>query len=212
MNKFVAIIFIFCIQLSISAQEKNAKNLLQEVTSKVKGYDNISIDFKYSINNAKDNLNQESKGSVILKGEQYILSLMGITKLFDGKKMYVINPEDEEISISKYNGKDDALTPSRMLSFFNEGYKYSWDRMDNVKGRKIQYIKLFPLNAKEQTKEVLLGIDVQTKNIYTVVQTAKNGTKTSIIVNSFKTNQPLSKNQFIFVESKYPKYFINKLD
>jgi hypothetical protein len=40
----------------------------------------------------------------------------------------------------------------------------------------------------------------------------KNGTKTSIVVNSFKTNQPLSKNQFTFVESKYPNYYINKLD
>ncbi|HEU4496030.1 MAG TPA: outer membrane lipoprotein carrier protein LolA, partial [Flavobacterium sp.] len=28
----------------------------------------------------------------------------------------------------------------------------------------------------------------------------------------FKTNQPLSKNQFTFAESKYPNYYINKLD
>jgi len=213
MNKIITILFVLCFGLSTIAQDKNAKNLLFEVTSKVKSYTNITIDFKYILNNSRQNLNQESKGNVIMKGDQYILNLMGVTKLFDGKKIYVINPEDEEISISKFSeSNENAFTPSKMLTFFNEGYKYSWDRLENIKGRKIQYIKLIPINPKDQIKEVLLGVDVQTKNIYTVVQVGKNGTKTSILVNSFKTNQPLSKNQFIFVESKYPKYFINKLD
>ena len=68
------------------------------------------------------------------------------------------------------------------------------------------------MNTKDHRKEILLGIDVQTKNIYNLIEVGKNGTKTSIVVNSFKTNQPLSKNQFTFVESKYPNYYINKLD
>ena len=99
-----------------------------------------------------------------------------------------------------------------MLTFFNKGYKYSWDILQNVRGRKIQYIKLVPINTKDQRKEVLLGIDIQTKNIYNVIETGKNGSKTTTVVNSFKTNQPLSKNQFTFVESKYPNYYINNLD
>jgi hypothetical protein len=84
--------------------------------------------------------------------------------------------------------------------------------LQNVRGRKIQYIKLIPISSKDQRKEVLLGIDVQTKNIYNVIETGKNGTKTTIVVNSFKTNQPVSKNQFTFVKSKYPNYYINNID
>jgi hypothetical protein len=98
-----------------------------------------------------------------------------------------------------------------MLTFFNSGYKYYMDILQNVKGRKIQYIKLIPI-GKDQRKEILLGIDIQTKHIYNLIEVGKNGTKTTLTVNSFKTNQPLSKNQFIFVASKYPNYYINKLD
>lgn len=207
------ILFLFLINLSAVAQDKQAKELLSQVTEKVKSYNNIVIDFKYSLNNAKENINQESKGNVTMKGNLYVLNLMGVTKLFDGKKIYTINPEDEEISISKFNEKEEnAITPSKMLTFFNSGYKFSWDILQNIKGRKIQFIKLVPTNTKDPIKEILLGIDIQTKNIYNVIQVGKNGTKTSIIVNSFKTNQPLSNNQFTFVESKYPKYYINKLD
>ena len=213
MKHFIQFAFLLIFSFSIQAQDKKAKELLDEVTAKVKSYDNIQIDFKYSLNNSKENINQESKGNVTLKGNMYVLNLMGVTKIFDGKKTYTINPEDEEVSVTKFNEKDEnAITPSKMLTFFNSGYKFSWDIVQNIKGRKIQYIKLIPMSSKDQRKEILLGIDSQTKNIYNLIEMGKNGTKTTLTVNSFKTNQPLSKNQFTFVESKYPNYIINKLD
>ncbi len=212
-SSLLAISIVITASFSAKAQDKKAKSLLDEVTAKVKTYNNIVIDFKYTLNNAKENISQESKGNVSMKGNQYMLNLMGVTKLFDGKKIYTINAEDEEISISKFNERDDnAITPNKMLTFFNTGYKYVWDASQTVKGKKIQYIKLIPMNVKDPIKEILMGVDLQTKNIYNIVQSGKNGTKTAIVVNSFKTNQALPKNQFTFVESKYPKYYINKLD
>jgi len=213
MKKFILITFILLFSFSTQAQDKKAKALLDQVTAKVRSYDNIVIDFKYSLNNSKENINQDSKGNVTMKNNQYVLNFMGITKIFDGKKTYTIVPEDEEITISSFNEKDDsAITPSKMLTFFNSGYKYSMDILQDVRGRKIQYIKLIPTNPRDQRKEILLGIDVQTKHIYNLIEMGKKGTKTTLTVNSFKTNQPLSKNQFIFAESKYPNYYINKLD
>ncbi|WP_304197171.1 outer membrane lipoprotein carrier protein LolA [Flavobacterium alvei] len=198
---------------SIQAQENKAKDLLNEVSAIVKGYKNIVIDFKYSLNNTKENIKQDSKGNVTMMGNQYVLNFMGATKIYDGKKSYTIVPEDEEVTISTVNEKDDsAITPSKMLTFFNSGYRCTIDKLEDVKGRKIQYVKLTPNNTKDKRKEILLGIDVQTKHIYNLIETDKKGTKTTLTVNSFKTNQPLSKNQFTFVASKYPNYYINKID
>lgn len=212
-KRFFQITALLLFSFSIQAQDKKAKELLDQVTSKVKSYNNIVIDFKYSLNNAKENINQDSKGNVTMKGNQFVLNFMGVTKIFDGKKTYTIVPEDEEITISKVNDKDEnAITPSKLLTFFNSGYKYNMDIVQDVRGRKIQYVKLVPTNIKDKRKEILLGIDVQTKHIYNLIETGKKGTKTTLTVNSFKTNQPLSKNQFTFTESKYPKYYINKLD
>jgi outer membrane lipoprotein-sorting protein len=213
MNKILSIVLLVFIGFTTNAQDKKAKELLDEVTAKIKGYNNIVIDFKYTLNNAKENINQDSKGNVTLEGNKYILNFMGVTKIYDGKKSYTISPEDEEVTVSSINDKDDkAITPAKMLTFFNSGYKYSWDIPQNIKGRKIQYIKLLPNNTKDQRKEILLGIDIQTKHIYNLIEVGKNGTKTTLTVNSFKTNQPISKNQFTFVASKYPNYYINKLD
>jgi outer membrane lipoprotein-sorting protein len=213
MKKFLAIIMLLTISVSTQAQDKRAKNLLDQVTAKIKSYNNIVIDFKYTLTNTKENINQESKGNVTLQGNKYVLNFMGATKIFDGKKTYTIVPEDEEITISSVNDADEkAITPNKMLTFFNKGYKYVWDIQQNINGRKIQLIKLIPNNTKDQRKEILLGIDTQTKTIYNLIEVGKNGTRTTLTVNSFKTNQPLSKNQFTFVAGKYPNYYINKLD
>jgi len=216
MHKLIRVVslFILTFSLSLHAQDAaKAKKLLDEVSGKIKSYNNISIDFKYSLGNAKKNLNQECKGNVVLQGNKYVLNFMGVTRIFDGKKVYNIVPEDEEITISNFDDKkDDGLTPSKMLTFFNSGYKYAWDIVQNVKGRKIQLIKLTPTDSKDNTKEILIGIDSQTKHIYNLLQIDKDGTRTTFTINSFKTNQPLSKNHFTFTESKYPNYYVNKLD
>lgn len=211
--KIIAATAIFSFCTVVQAQDKKAKALLDQVSAKVKSYSSILIDFKYSLSNPKENINQDSKGNVILKGNQYVLNFMGITKIFDGKKTYTIVPEDEEITIAKVDENDNtAVTPSKMLTFFNSGYKYSMSDLKNIKGKNIQYVKLIPTNIKDQRKEILMGIDMQTKHIYNLIEIGKKGTKTTLTVNSFKTNQPLSKNQFAFVQSKYPNYYINKLD
>ena len=213
MKKLFSIAVLLLVTITANAQDKKAKDLLDQVTAKIKSFDNITIDFKYTLTNNKENINKESKGNVIIQGNKYVLNFMGVTKIFDGKKSYTIVPEDEEVTVSSLNDSDEkAITPSKMLTFFNSGYKFAWDILQDVKGRKIQYIKLVPTNAKDQRKEILLGIDSQTKNIYNVIEMGKNGTRTTLTVNSFKTNQPLSKNQFTFVPSKYPNYYINKLD
>lgn len=213
MKKLFFWVLIVMLSAHVQAQDKKAKNLLNQVSSKVKTYKNIKIEFKYSLQNAKENVNQESSGSVVLQNNKYQLQLMGVTKMFDGKRVYTINPEDEEITISKGNDKEDNLiTPSKMLTFYNKGYSYSWDISQTVKGRSIQYIKLVPTTAKDQRKQILLGIDVKAKQIYNLIEVGKNGTKTTLTVVSFKTNQKLSESQFKFDKAKYPNYYLNTIE
>jgi outer membrane lipoprotein-sorting protein len=205
---------LLLITLSVSTFSQNkGKTLLNEVSEKVKSYDNISIEFKYVLENLSENIKQETKGDVIMEGDKYRLNILGVTRLFDGKTLYSISPEDEEVTISSSNDdKNDDITPSKMLSFYEDGYTYQLDIEQNIKGRKIQYVKLTPIDSNSEIKNILLGIDAQTKHIYNLIQVGKNGTKTTLTVNSFKTNEPLSKTLFTFDTNKYQDYYINKLD
>ncbi|MGC1631975.1 MAG: outer membrane lipoprotein carrier protein LolA, partial [Gelidibacter sp.] len=137
--KKLLVFAIVLISFSTFAQEaQKAKTLLNEVNAKVVGYNNISIDFKYVLRNASENINQETRGDVVIEGEKYLLNILGVTRIYDGKTLYTISPEDEEVTISKNNTEDEnTITPSKMLSFYKQGYNYAMDIVQNISGSKI---------------------------------------------------------------------------
>ncbi|WP_428225608.1 LolA family protein [Flavobacterium sp.] len=211
--KKIAFLFFLFLNISIQAQnETKAKALLTKVTTKVKSLKNIQLDFKYNLQNAKENINQDNKGNVTLSGEKYILNFLGVTKICDGQKLYTISKEDEEISIARLDKEEENNTPAKMLTFFSKGFKYSWDINQTIKGKKIQYVKLTPINIKDERKQILVGVDLSTNLVYNTITLNKNGTRVTLTVNSLKTNAQLPKNHFTFVKSKYPNYYINNLD
>ena len=213
MKKLLFLFLSTIFTLTTYAQDAKAKALLDEVSTKAKNYKNISIDFKYVLENTEENIKQETRGDVIMEGEKYRLNILGITRIFDGLNLYSISPEDEEVTVSKVSNEDqNTITPSKMLSFYEDGFTYKMDIEQNVQGRKIQFVKLTPIDSSSEIKYVLLGIDNKTKHIYRLIEIGKNGTKTTLTVNSFKTNETLSKSLFTFDQEKYKDYYINKLD
>ena len=210
------VVSIFSLFLTISSlKAQNIQSLLSEVSNKVKSYENIQIDFKYSLENTRENVKQDTRANITLKGDNYVLNMLGVTRIFDGKTIYTIVPEDEEVTISDYSKEEDkSISVSEMLTFYEKGYNYKMDIQQNIRGRKIQFIKLSPIDSNTEIKNILLGIDMQTKHIYKLIQIDSSGTSYTITVNSFKTNQPISQNLFIFDKEKYINqgYYINKLE
>ena len=203
MKKLFVLAFVLTSSFSMAQNTAKAKSLLDEVYNKVQSYKNIHVEFKYALQNTEANINQETRGDVTLQGDKYLFNYLGSQQLFDGKKVYTIVPENEEVTIENKSEDVNTVTPSKMLTFYKSGHNYDWDVLQNIQGRKIQFVKLTPIDTHSEIKTILLGIDIGTKHIYRLIETGKNGTKTTITVNSFKTDQPLSKTLFTFDESKY---------
>ncbi len=203
-SKTLTIVFFLALIFSANAQNsEKAKALLEEVYNKVISYDNIGIDFKYTLENTEADTKSETRGNATLNGDKYLVELFGSTQLYDGSKVYTVVPDNEEVIIEDKSDDEETITPSKMLTFYREGHNYQWDVLQTVQGRKIQYVKLIPIDSNSDINSILLGIDAETKHIYKLIETGKNGTKTTITVNSFKTNQPLPKSLFTFDVAKY---------
>jgi len=216
MNQILKItFFLVLIGTSVAAQNRDpkAKSLLSEVKSTISGYQNVYISFKYVLENEEENIYQETKGEVTLKEEKYVLDILGIKRIFDGNNLYTISLEDEEVTISSYiNEIENTITPNNLLSFFDEGYNYKLDILQNKYGIEIQYIKLTPIDSNSEIKYVLLGIETNSKHIYNLIEIGKNNSRTTLTVLNFKFNIPLLKSFFSFMPSDYPTFYINKID
>ena len=208
----ITLLFAFGM-LQGQTQDPEAKALLEAVNAKVENYNNIQIDFKYVLENNSENIRQETRGKMTLSGDKYALNILGIQHIYDGDTLYTISSEDEEVTISKNNSDDNnTIAPSALLTFYESGYNYKLDISQQKFGRKIQYIKLTPIDSEAEIKYALLGVDTKTKHIYNLIEIGENDTKTTLTILSFKTNIQLAKSFFIFDASKYNDYYINNLD
>jgi outer membrane lipoprotein-sorting protein len=211
MKKYIVLITFF-LGITIFAQDTlSAKELLDEVSTKIKSYESLYIEFSNSLDNDAENVHQLTKGNTSLKGDFYVVNLLGMTTVYDGKKVYTINPEDEEVNIA--DPDEDVFTPAEFFSFYEQGYAYELDKTETLNGRKLQYVKLSPIDSDSEFKYVLLGIDSKTKHIQKIIQKGKNGTDYTLIITSFKPNLELPDKLFNFDKSKYEAkgYMINEL-
>ena len=208
------LVAVFAGIISFAQNDAKAKQLLDEVSKKMSTYQNIYVEFKHKLDNNEADVHQEVRGDITMKGDMYSANFMGTNQIYDGKKVYTIITDDEEVNISDVDSEDEGtLTPSKFFSFYKNGYAYKWDILQNVNGRKIQYVKLIPIDSNSEVSNILVGVDVGTHHIYKLIETGNNKTVTTLTITEFKTNQPLSKTMFTFDEAKYKSegYIINRL-
>ena len=217
MKKILLLIFGLYAMLSYSQDNSDAEFLLNKVSENIKNYDNIYINYAYTLQNIEEDINQTNNGSFVTEDEKWRFEMLGVTRIFDGNKLYSISPDDEEVTISSQDPEDETtITPNKMLYFYEEGYYFEMDESRFVGNgqyrKKIQYVKLIPKDSEAEIKYILLGIDTEFNQIYEVIETGKNETVTTISIVDFEFNLPLDSKLFIFVEEKYQDYYMNILD
>ena len=213
MKKQLKLILILLISgITIAQDQQLAEALLDEVSETLAQFNNISITFTYELVNRKELIQQKEKGSLIVEGDAYLLKLMGIEQLSDGVNKHTINSDNEEVLIEPIsNDFDEGLSPSKIFSFYKQGYRFEWDITQPLYGgRKIQYIKLIPIDTYAQASYLLLGIDTKTKKIYKLIEVGNDGTETTLTIGSFKTNSEIPTSTFVFSASDYPNYYIDR--
>ena len=216
MKNLLLLIFGFC-ALGYSQDNMDAELLLNKVSDNIKSYDNIYINYAYTLKNLEEDINQTNNGSFVTENDNWRFEMLGVTRIFDGDKLYSISPDDEEVTISSQDPEDETtITPNKMLYFYEDGYYFEMDESRLIGNgqfrKKVQYVKLVPKDSEAEIKYILLGIDTEFNQIYEVIETGKNETITTISIVDFEFNLPLDANLFVFDKQKYKDYYMNILD
>ena len=200
---------LFIATVAFAQSAEKAKSLLDEVSAKMGAYENMYIGFSQTLSNEEAGIKEGDEppitGEINLKGEKYSLNYLGNDFIYDGAKLYVINHDEKEISISDSDLSDDDgfIYPSKLLTFYKEGYNLEMGKLQNIKGRNIQFVTLNPIDSNSEIIMVELGIDVNTKHIYKLIQTGINASKTMFTITEFKKNEDLSESFFSLNKTKY---------
>ncbi len=214
LERATAFIALFCLAFGLQAQgDPAAGKWLDEASATMSGYETISMDFDYVLDNQAEDVSQELSGSLLLKGEKYVVNLFGSTQIFDGSKTYTIIPENEEVNISDADlDPENTFTPSKFYTFYKSGYTYDMDELQNKDGKKIQFVRLTPIDSDSEVSSILVGIEVATKHIYQVIEIGNNETRTTLTARNMRTDENIGDSAFTFDEKKYTDmdYLINR--
>lgn len=200
--KKILLLFITGVFVIVSAQkvDNKAKNILDAVSAHYKSKNAIYFKFIYAT------AGKNEMGEFYASKDKYRLKIMGSEQIFDGNKIYSINEEEQEVTVSKSNGGENVLSPMSYL----EAYKKNYNIIYVSKKNNQDIIKLTPIK-NNKIKQVLLYINFAKKQIEKVEQYAANNAKTSIIISQYKENIAVSSSVFSFNKNQYKNYLITEL-
>ena len=221
-NVYTLLILILNTLVIFSQNDPKAEELLNKVSENIKGYESMYININHNLSNLEEDIDQTNKVSFVKKGTKYNVKWNNITFIYDGEKLFTINPDDEEVTVSTEDlDEESTITPNKILTFFEDGYEFKMDITQDVtvldyyeqRTRKLlQYIKLIPIDSESEIDYILLAIEKKNNRIYKSIEKGKNGTTTTYTITSFEVDLPLDDDLFLFNKKEYKDYYINNID
>ena len=165
--------------------------------------------FVYGTGNSKK-ITRTEPGIFYSAKDKYKLKIMGTEQIFDGKKLYNISAEDQEVTVAKPTGNEQMFSPLNYIEEYKKGYNVKYMGKLMVNGVNSDYIKLTP-TSKNGIQEVNLFVNAAKKQIVKVEQFSTDKSVSVIAISDYKENQNLSSALFNFDKDQYKNYLVTEL-
>ena len=204
-------ILIVAASASFSAQkiDAKAKTILDAISTQYKSKNNVYFKFVYGTGNSKK-ITRTEPGIFYSAKDKYKLKIMGTEQIFDGKKLYNISAEDQEVTVAKPTGNEQMFSPLNYIEEYKKGYNVKYMGKLMVNGVNSDYIKLTP-TSKNGIQEVNLFVNDAKKQIVKVEQFSTDKSVSVIAISDYKENQNLSSSLFNFDKDQYKNYLVTEL-
>lgn len=200
---FFAIMMLMIFPVFSQTKDVKAIALLDEVSAKTKSYKSIRADFSYTMENKQAKVNEVKTGTLTLSGDKYRLKAAGQEVICDGKTIWTYLQESNEVQINDLDNKDEALTPSKLLSSYNSSYKSKMLKDHSATDPNEATIELIPNVIKNFTKATLV-VDKVKKQVKSFILYDKSGNIFTYRITKYQTDLPVTASEFSFDKSKFP--------
>lgn len=215
MRRSVFIVAALLIATNLMAQQDSkAKEILDKLSLTTKSYKSIQIDFSFTLENKKNNVNQTNEGQVTLKGKSYRLHMpvFSMEVFCDGSTIWSYLSEAKECNISGVeDDKEGALNPANIFTIYEKGFNFSYVGEESLAGKTTQVLDLFPIDKSKEFIKVRLYVDKVKSQIAKAQTFNKDGNTYILVLKTMKTNIEIKDDYFKFDKSKYPGVEMNDM-
>lgn len=213
MKKLLLSFTLLASVISSHAQsDASAKDILNEVSKKYSAYQTMESDFTLSIQGG-DATTPMIKGKMIFNkpSNQYIISLPDQEIMSDGKSVWNISKDIQEVQLTDVDHSENSIGPNNLFSFYQQGYNYQLLPQENIvrqgKTEKAQVIELKPHDSNTNYSKIKLRIN-KNNHIQDVIIYDKANHQFTYSIQSLYIGKKYNKSMFIFNKAKYKGYEI----
>ncbi len=198
----LTVLFLYGI-FSLSAQTKNAEEILNELTTKTNSYKNIKVSFAYKMSNESAGIDETTNGTLLMSGDQYSLSIAGQEIISDGITIWTYLADSEEVQINEKDG-DEGFSPTKLLSSYTDDY--SAKLKDEVKrdGKILYQLELKPKEKNSNFDYVILMVDKTKMQLSDFIIHDFDDNIFSYEIKQFITDTDIPASSFTFDSAQYP--------
>ena len=187
---------------TLFAQVEVAKYALDRLSTTTKSYKNMTVGFDFIFENKSQNINEKQKGILVLQEEMFRLEMEEQIIINDGESQWIYLADMNEVQIIEHDPEEEMMSPNKLFTIYEEGYKYSYVGSESEKGKRLQIIDLFPKESGAFMK-ITLAVDAAKNQLHKITILDKNGGTYAYLVTSFKSNTAVA--PFIFNTTNYPE-------
>ncbi len=194
-------------QDSIQAQDPEAEPFLEIIAGKFKTTEPYQVEFRYEIYSAMHDARVTDYGSIIVKGNMYKLKTEDTEVIYNGKHLWVYNPEAGEVYKSEpEEGNPDQMLadPFRLLGEYKKHYKYLYKGEKNIAGNTFFQIDLYPENLDANYSLLRILCTEGEYDVHSITMKQKNGTEITAYINDLIKNIKIPESTFVWNEEAHP--------
>ncbi len=202
MNKKLIIFLIAFLYTSIASAQKDpaALSILEKFSKKALSAPSVSIKFLLIVDDALEDNHIESEGEIVIKENQYKLTIPENIVWFDGEAIYTLVPDVDEVTITEPDPDDETFfsAPSLLFTMYREGYKVRLIS-ESEKG---SVIDLYPEELNADFNRIRLNID-KLYNLISAEYKRKDGITMILNATDYNLKKSYKDNFFSFDSKKY---------
>lgn len=188
-------------------QDPMAGKILDEVGQRYKKMAGFSADFSHDSENNAGDVKSTRNGKIMVNGNKYRLSSGNITLICDGKVVWSADKKSKEVTISDYEPEPDDITPERIYTFYQKGYKYMFMGEVKTKTSIWQTLDLEPENIQKEVSKIRLFVDKKNRSITKWILFERGSNDREVFeVKKFAALTKVDAAQFSWNKSEFPGY------
>lgn len=190
-------------------QDTKAKAILDKLSAKTKAYSSVYVEFSSKIKSSA--VDESSNGVAYMKGKKFYIKTGKYTLISNGIKQWVINSEEKKVYVSDFEEDEDAITPSKILTIWEDDFKYKYIGTGTINGVAIEKVELYPKNPGDaQFHTISMAIDTKNNKPVQIIVKSKDGSRMTYTFSKFEGNKAVSDSKFVFNKGNYPGYTIDE--